>query len=243
MSKKTQALARKDNIPETARQTSVLVAPKNEEQRAMIKTVAENTITFVCGAPGSGKTYLAVAFAIQQLFRDKFQRIVFTRPVIEAAGEKLGYLPGDVHEKIDPYMMPIYNSLAKLVDEELLQKLIHKNGKAAVINIMALAHMRGMTFENSVVICDEAQNSTPEQIRMLITRIGEGTKMIICGDLNQSDIRNKNGLEDAFDLLNGIPSIGFVTMSEESIVRNPIIKAIEERYQKRAQLERDRRRL
>lgn len=237
MSKKTQSLARGREIPETAKQLRILVAPKNEEQKEMMRVVSERTITFIKGSPGSGKTYLAVAFALQQLFRKKFEKIVFTRPVVEAGGERLGFLPGDIHEKIDPYMLPIYMSLVKLIDEELLNSLMHKNGKNSIINILPMAYMRGVTFENSIIICDEAQNSTPEQIRMLITRIGEGSKIIVCGDILQSDIRQLNGLQDAFDLLNEVDGIGFVTMSENAIVRHPIIRDIEKRYQARAENE------
>lgn len=231
MSKKTQAVTHK---PEPARQMKILVAPRTDEQKLMMKTIAENTITFVCGSPGTGKTYMAVVFALQQLFRGKYEQIILTRPVIEAAGEKLGFLPGDVQQKTDPYMMPIYNFLFKLVDEELLKSLLSKNGKPAVITVLPLAHMRGVTFDNAVVLCDEAQNMTPEQMRMFLTRIGEGSKLIICGDLNQSDIKHVDGLEDAFVLFEGIPSIGFVKLTEESIMRHPIIREIESRYQKRA---------
>lgn len=238
MSKKSASLARKTDLPETARQMRIIVAPKTEEQRTLLKTISENTITFVCGHPGTGKTYLAIAYALQQLFRGKYEQIIVTRPVVEAAGERLGFLPGDVQEKIDPYMMPIYNFLFKMADEDVLKKLLSKNGKPAVIQICPLAYMRGATFDNSIILCDEAQNSTPEQMRMLLTRIGEGSKMIVSGDVNQSDIKYIHGLEDAFSLLPGIQSIGFVTLTEDSVVRNPIIRDIESRYQKRAETER-----
>lgn len=233
MSPRKKTAQRDNTIPEMAKQTKVIVACKNDEQKQMMKTVAENVITFIKGSPGSGKTFLAVAFALQQLFRSKFRNIVFTRPVVEAGGEKLGFLPGDIHEKIDPYMIPIYTSLIKLVDEDLINKLMTKNGKAAIINILPLAYMRGCTFDSSIIICDEMQNSTPEQVRMLITRIGENSKMVICGDVRQSDIHQKNGLEDAFDLLQGVGDVGFATLSEESIVRHPIIREIELRYKDR----------
>lgn len=221
------------NIPDVDKQLKIIIAPKNEEQRTMMKTISENTITFVCGPPGSGKTLLAITFALQQLFRGKYKQIVATRPVVEAAGERLGFLPGDMQEKIDPYMMPIYNFLYKLVEEEALKKMLSKNGKPAVIQICPLAYMRGSTFSDSLVLCDEAQNMTSDQMRMFLTRIGENSKMIICGDLDQSDIKI-DGLKEAFDIFKDIPSIGFVELTEESIIRHPIIKAIEERYRNRS---------
>ncbi|MCK5850576.1 MAG: PhoH family protein, partial [Kiritimatiellae bacterium] len=198
-----------------------------------LKTFSENIITFVRGVPGSGKTFLAVAYALQQLFRENYRNIVFTRPVMEAGGERLGFLPGDMEDKIDPYMMPIYNSLRQLIDDDIFKKITNKNGHAPMVQILPLAYMRGVTFRDSIVICDECQNTTPEQIRMLTTRIGEGSKMIVCGDIRQSDIDSLNGLEDAFDLLQDIDGIGFATMTEESIVRHPIIAKIERRYHNR----------
>lgn len=212
----------------------MVVGPKNDEQKEMMKTIAKHKITFVKGAPGTGKTFLAVTFALQQLLREKCEKIVFTRPIIEAAGEKLGFLPGDMYEKINPYMIPIFDSLLELIPADIMNKLMTKNGKEAAIRVLPLAFMRGITFKNSFVICDEMQNSTPEQMRMLLTRIGEGTKMIICGDIEQSDIYSKDGLQDAFDLLTGIDDIGFVTLSQAAVVRDPIVSEIDKRYAERS---------
>lgn len=214
---------------------NINVVAKNEEQKTMLKTISENTITFVKGSPGSGKTFLSVSYGIQQLFRDKYAQLVFTRPVVEAAGEKLGFLPGDMHEKINPYMIPIFETLVQLLPPETINKLMTKNGQASQVRILPLAYMRGVSFRDSFIVSDESQNTTPEQMRMLLTRIGEGCKMVICGDIYQSDIRFKNGLADAFELLQGIDGIGFVTMTEKSIVRHPIIEAIDGRYMKRAE--------
>lgn len=208
----------------------VVVIPKNDEQKEMIRLISQNKVTFVKGFPGSGKTYMAVMFALQQLFRDKFEKIILTRPIVEAAGEKLGFLPGDMYEKINPYMIPIFESMADMIPTELLTKLMTKNGSEALIRVLPLAFMRGVTFRNSFVICDEMQNSTSDQMRMLLTRIGEGTKMVICGDVKQSDIHGRNGLGDAFDILQGIDDIGFITLSQEAVVRDQIVKDIELRY-------------
>ena len=142
----------------------------------------------------------------------------------------MGFLPGDMFEKIDPYMIPIFDSLLQMVPSEVVKKLTNKNGGDPVIKVLPLAYMRGCTFRNSIIILDESQNTLPEQMRMLLTRIGEGSKMIICGDVMQSDIRQKNGLHDAFERLQDIPGIGFVTLTD-SLPRHPLIADIEDRYQ------------
>lgn len=209
-----------------------LIVPKNEEQKIMMRTIGMNTITFVKGAPGTGKTLLSVNFALQQFLKGKFSSIVFTRPIVEAAGERLGFLPGDMCEKINPYMLPIFDSMMDLIPIEVINKLMAKHGniKDSPIRVLPLAFMRGATFKNAFVICDESQNTSPDQMRMLLTRLGENSKMIICGDVEQSDIHTKNGLEDAFEILQGIENIGFVTLTHEAIVRDPIVKAIDIRY-------------
>ncbi len=211
----------------------LVVISKNNEQSVMLKTISENVITFIKGSPGTGKTYLAVSHALQQFFKQKYDRIVITRPVIEAAGEKLGFLPGDMYDKVNPYMIPIFETLAQLVPYDLVKKMISKNGHDAVIRVLPLAYMRGITFINSIIICDEMQNSTPDQVRMLLTRLGEGSKMIICGDVMQSDIERVNGLADAFKLLEGVEGVGFATLTKAAIVRHPMIGRIEERYEER----------
>lgn len=212
---------------------NIIVTAKNPEQREFLKELSKSTITIVRGPAGTGKTFLAVTYAMQQLLRGKCERIVLTRPVVEAAGERLGFLPGDMLDKIDPYMMPIYEALTEIIQPEALSKMLPKNGRDTPIKVIPLAYMRGATFKKSFIICDEMQNSTPDQFRMLLTRLGENSKMVICGDTRQSDIFGENGLEDAYNLLQGIDGISFVTMSDSSIVRHPLIQAIEQRYEER----------
>lgn len=203
----------------------------------MLRTISQNTITFVKGFPGSGKTHLAVGFALQALLRKDYEQIVFSRPVVEAGGEKLGFLPGNMYEKIDPYMIPIFEILHKIVPPGLLKNLMPKNngngngnGNSSPIRVLPLAYMRGTTFSNSFIMYDEMQNSTPEQMRMALTRLGKGSKMVLCGDVYQTDIRSTNGLFDAFEMFQGLEGVGFVTLTHDAIMRHPIIQQIENRY-------------
>lgn len=218
-------------------QIRVYISAKNQEQKKMLQTVSENDITFVKGSPGSGKTHLAVGFGLQALLRHDYKQLIFTRPVIEAGGEKLGFLPGNMYEKIDPYMIPIFEILSKLLRPDELEQIMpnhgNKNGNgntSAPIRILPLAYMRGTTFQNSFIVCDEFQNSTPEQMRMVLTRLGEDSKMVICGDLHQTDINTTNGLLDAFELLKKVEGIGFVSLTRAAIMRHPIIQSIEDCY-------------
>lgn len=212
---------------------SIIVRPRNKEQKIALEVISENTITFVKGSPGTGKTFLALSHALGKVFQGEYEKLVLSRPVVEAAGERLGFLPGDIRDKINPYMIPIFETLSQLIPAPTITKLISKNGSDSKIRILPLAYMRGVTFKNSFIICDEMQNSTPAQVRMLLTRIGEGSKIIICGDVYQSDIQSANGLFDAFTLLAGIEGIGFVSLTRNAIVRHPIIQKIEERYEER----------
>lgn len=226
----------KKKVSSSALSVSICVSAKNSEQKQMLRTVSQNDVTFVKGAPGSGKTFLAVGYGLQCLLNKEVEQLVFTRPVVEAGGEKLGYLPGNMCEKIDPYMIPIFESLSKLLPPHALSQLMPKhngNGTAPSnypIRVLPLAYMRGITFENSYIVCDEMQNSTPEQMRMLLTRLGEGSKMVLCGDVYQTDIHKTNGLYDAFELLQDIEGVGFVTLTQEAIMRHPVIQKIERRY-------------
>jgi len=205
----------------------------------MLKIISENDVIFVRGAPGSGKTHLSVGFGLQSLLKNEYEQLVFTRPVVEAGGEKLGFLPGNMYEKIDPYMIPIWEILSKLLPQGALSHLMPKNGNGngngngdtdSPIRVLPLAYMRGVSFENSFIVVDECQNSTPEQMRMVLTRLGEGSKMVLCGDVHQTDIRSQNGLSDAFEVLQDIEGVGFVTLTQDSIMRHPVIQHIENRY-------------
>lgn len=212
----------------------------------MLKIISENDVIFVRGAPGSGKTHLSVGFGLQSLLKNEYEQLIFTRPVVEAGGEKLGFLPGNMYEKIDPYMIPIWEILSKLLPPGTLGHLMPKNGNGngngdmdSPIRVLPLAYMRGVSFLNSFIICDEMQNSTPEQMRMVLTRLGEGSKMVLCGDIYQTDIRSPNGLFDAFEMLQGIEGVGFVTLTQDSIMRHPVIQHIENRYLNRGIITRE----
>lgn len=220
----------------------ISISAKNSDQKEMLRTISKHDITFVKGFPGSGKTYLAVGQGLQSLLHGDYEQLIFTRPVVEAGGEKLGFLPGNMYDKIDPYMIPIFETLGKLLPLHALNSLMPKNGNGngnghghghgdhSPMRVLPLAYMRGCTFSKAFIVCDEMQNSTPEQMRMVLTRLGEGSKMVVCGDIYQTDIHARNGLSDAFDLLQGIDDVGFVTLTQEAIMRHPVICHIENRY-------------
>lgn len=211
-----------------------IFAPKNDEQKMMLKTISENTITFVNGVAGTGKSFVSMAYALQKLFQKKYERIILTRPIVEATNERLGFLPGELAEKLRPYVDILYSIAAKLTDAETFKILTQKNGDSK-IQILPLAFMRGVTFSDCIVIADEFQNATIEQMRLLLTRIGDNCKLIVCGDTQQSDIYPSiNGLEDSFELFEGVEGIGFVNLTHDAIVRHPIIKEIEARYNSRS---------
>jgi len=196
----------------------------NDEQRHLLKTIHENSVTFVKGPPGCGKTFIAVGYALQHLFKGDFSGILFSRPAVEA-DERLGYLPGDVHEKINPYMIPIYDSLYKLVGPTRANELLQSRSKRTEIRVLPIAYMRGVTFDHSFVVIDEAQNITVKQMRMILTRLGDSSKIVICGDAKQSDLNGNgcNGLSKSFELLRDIDDIAFVEMTHASIVRHAVL--------------------
>ena len=204
----------------------VSVTARSEHQKELLKSIKENLVTIVSGPPGSGKTLLSVVSGLREFIMGKYKKMIFTRPCVEAVGENLGFLPGDLHEKIQPYMLPIFDFLS----DYLTPKQIEGYLKSEEILTLPLAFQRGITFRNSFVLLDEAQNTMPEQIRMFLTRIGENCKVVITGDPLQSDIREKNGLVDACERLVGIDNLGIVQFSKEDILRNPIVVEIEERY-------------
>jgi phosphate starvation-inducible PhoH-like protein len=201
---------------------------RTPNQRAYLKTIAAHDITFGIGPAGTGKTYLAVANAVDALERDTVQRIVLTRPAVEA-GERLGFLPGDLAQKIDPYLRPLYDALYDLLGFDKTQKLFEKQA----IEIAPLAYMRGRTLNNAFIILDEAQNTTPEQMKMFLTRIGFGSRAVITGDVTQVDLPKaaKSGLVEAALVLAKVRGIGFTHFTSADVVRHPLVARIVEAYE------------
>ena len=202
---------------------------KNPAQRRFYKTISSKDITFGIGPAGCGKTYLSVHRALRELGDkdSKIDGIVIVKPLVEAAGEKIGYLPGDVEEKTAPFMMSFYYNMEQIIGKQRLQVLKESN----VIQVIPLAFMRGITLANKFVILDEAQNATPEQIKMFVTRIGEHSKYIITGDLEQSDIqKHKSGLEDAIKRFAGIHGVGLASFKEKDVVRHSLVRRLLKRY-------------
>jgi phosphate starvation-inducible PhoH-like protein len=202
---------------------------KNPAQRRFYKTISGKDITFCIGPAGCGKTYLSVHRALREL-GDKdspIDGIVIVKPLVEAAGEKIGYLPGDVEEKTAPFMMSFYYNMEQIIGKQRLQILKDSN----TIQVIPLAFMRGITLANKFVILDEAQNATPEQIKMFVTRIGENSKYIITGDLEQSDIKKgTSGLEDAIKRFAGIHGVGLASFKEKDVVRHSLVRRLLKRY-------------
>lgn len=204
------------------------VAPKSAMQRKYVEAIQQRDIVFGIGPAGTGKTYLGVAMAVQALMQKQVNRIVLARPAVEA-GEKLGFLPGDLQEKVDPYLRPLYDALFDLVDYERVTRLLEKR----VIEIAPLAFMRGRTLSDAFVILDEAQNTTSEQMKMFLTRIGFGSKAVITGDVTQIDLPTgkRSGLVEAERVLAGIEGIEFVYFSEKDVVRHKLVQMIIKAYE------------
>ena len=188
----------------------------------------KKTITFGIGPAGTGKTYLAVAIAVSAYKAKQVDKIILTRPAVEA-GEKLGFLPGDLQEKVNPYLRPLYDALSEMLGADSYSKMMEKG----LIEIAPLAYMRGRTLSNAYVILDEAQNTTKEQIKMFLTRLGENSKMIITGDLTQIDLPPKqtSGLKHAVRILKNIDDIGIIRLSEKDVVRHPLVQQIVKAYE------------
>ena len=203
------------------------VTPKTDGQIRYCKTVNNNDVVFCNGPAGTGKTFLAVCFAISALEHNLIDKIVLCRPAVEA-GENLGFLPGDLKDKVDPYLAPLYDALNILYDEKKLFKLL----ETKIIEIVPLAYMRGRTLDNSFMILDEAQNSTITQMKMFLTRLGVGSKSIITGDVTQIDLQSKkeSGLVQVAKVLKGIKGIGFANLNQNDVVRHPLVKKIIEAY-------------
>lgn len=203
------------------------IRPKNIGQSRYIAAIRKSDVVFGVGPAGTGKTYLAIVMAVAALKKGEVQRIILTRPAVEA-GESLGFLPGDLKEKVDPYLRPLYDALYDMLGVEQTEKLMEKG----VIEIAPLAYMRGRTLEDAYVILDEAQNTTDNQMKMFLTRLGFRSKMIVTGDISQIDLpRNTtSGLIRALDILEGVKGISFIHLSAMDVVRHPVVQRIIERY-------------
>lgn len=204
------------------------VAPKTANQRKYIDAISERDLTFGIGPAGTGKSFLAVAMAVQALFSKQVNRIILTRPAVEA-GEKLGFLPGDLQDKVDPYLRPLYDALFDLVDAERVTKMLEKR----IIEIAPLAFMRGRTLNDAFIILDEAQNTTGEQMKMFLTRIGFGSKVVVTGDITQVDLPRgqRSGLKEAERVLKDIPEIEFIYFGKKDVVRHRLVQLIVEAYE------------
>jgi phosphate starvation-inducible protein PhoH and related proteins len=199
------------------------IRPKTAGQRAFVASIAQNTLTFGIGPAGTGKTFLAIVMAVRALKDREVSRIILSRPAVEA-GEKLGFLPGDLKEKVDPYLRPLYDALGELLDDPTVTNYIERG----VIEVAPLAYMRGRTLSDAYVILDEAQNATRAQLKMFLTRLGSGSKMIVNGDATQIDLPPgvRSGLFDADRLFVGIDDVGVVHLTEEDVVRPPLVARI-----------------
>jgi phosphate starvation-inducible PhoH-like protein len=206
-----------------------ILAPKTVNQRRYLEAIERNDLVFGIGPAGTGKTYLAVAMGVSALMNKQVARIILTRPAVEA-GERLGFLPGTLQEKVDPYLRPLYDALYDMLDSERVEKLLERN----VIEIAPIAFMRGRTLNDSFIILDEAQNSTAEQMKMVITRQGFNSKMVVNGDITQIDLPpgRRSGLIDATEVLKGVEGISFVQFDEKDVVRHTLVQRIVKAYER-----------
>ncbi len=226
---------REDNLHQMFADTVLVTArgrhikPKTLGQRLYLEAIRNNYITIGIGPAGTGKTYLAVAMAVFSLKSKEVERIILTRPAVEA-GEKLGFLPGDLQEKVDPYLRPLYDAMYDILGVDTFQKYMAKN----IIEVAPLAYMRGRTLDDSFIILDEAQNTTPEQMKMFLTRLGFGSKMVVTGDITQVDLPqgNSSGLKHAQQVLAGMNGIGAIFLNESDVVRHEIVGRIIKAYER-----------
>ena len=219
--------APRDFTPISLRTRNGKIVPRGGNQQRYVKDILSSDVSFGIGPAGTGKTYLAVACAVDMIERNEIERILLVRPAVEA-GEKLGFLPGDLTQKIDPYLRPLYDALYEMIGFEKVGKMIEKQ----IIEIAPLAYMRGRTLNNSFVILDEAQNTTPEQMKMFLTRLGFGSRAVITGDITQVDLPRgtKSGLAQAMEILSGIEEIRITKFDSKDVVRHQLVQKIVEAY-------------
>ena len=225
----TDASSNQGNEKITLKTPKTLVSPKGKNQQRYLEVISNKELVFGIGPAGTGKTYLAVAAAVNELITGKVEKVVVTRPAVEA-GEKLGFLPGDLSQKVDPYLRPLYDALFQTLGFKETYKLIENN----VIEIAPLAFMRGRTLNKSFIILDEGQNTTPEQMKMFLTRFGYGSKVIVTGDLTQIDLPKDitSGLIHALDILRELEDVGLVRFSSKDVARHSLVQKIVEAYEK-----------
>ena len=225
----TDASSNQGNEKITLKTPKSLVSPKGKNQQKYLEVISNKELVFGIGPAGTGKTYLAVAAAVNELITGKVEKVVVTRPAVEA-GEKLGFLPGDLSQKVDPYLRPLYDALFQTLGFKETYKLIENN----VIEIAPLAFMRGRTLNKSFIILDEGQNTTPEQMKMFLTRFGYGSKVIVTGDLTQIDLPKDitSGLIHALDILRELEDVGLVRFSSKDVARHSLVQKIVEAYEK-----------
>ncbi|MBF0623585.1 MAG: PhoH family protein [Magnetococcales bacterium] len=228
--------ALKENVPladlfSTARTVETprrVIRPRNARQAAYLEFLEKHALTFAVGPAGTGKTYLAVAAALADFLAGRVARIVLTRPAVEA-GERLGFLPGDLQAKVDPYLRPLYDALYDMLDTDKVERMLDQNR----LEIAPLAYMRGRTLEDAFIILDEAQNTTPDQMKMFLTRLGQSSRMVACGDVTQVDLSpgRTSGLIQALEVLGQMPEVGIMTFSERDVVRHPLVRRIVRAYE------------
>jgi phosphate starvation-inducible protein PhoH and related proteins len=232
---RTIEMLKADQRPSEVFGTEVLrgrkpIRPKTSGQKRYVDAVLANTVTFAIGPAGTGKSYLAVALAVQALQGKEINRIILTRPAVEA-GERLGFLPGDILAKVDPYMRPLYDALYDMLDPEVVARLMDRG----TIEVAPLAFLRGRTLNDSFIILDEAQNTTPEQMKMFLTRLGFGSRIVVTGDVTQIDLpegRGRSGLLAVRDILQGIDGVAFVELDRSDVVRHRIVQDIVHAYER-----------